>query len=97
MPALGCGVETVRRVPVDHLNLFQTWLLRNRGPSMFVKWAPVPSEVKLLVNIDFLIPEDYDSALRDQKRQLILLLIRQSAQVDPKELCADRRRESDDF
>ena len=40
------------------VDLFQTWLFRNRGRCVFVERAPVAREVKLLVDIDVLIPED---------------------------------------
>jgi hypothetical protein len=45
-----------RRQTVD---FFQTWFLRDGGRRVFVQWAPVATEVKLLVDIDVLIPEDF--------------------------------------
>jgi hypothetical protein len=40
------------------VDLFQTRLFRNGGRCVFVERAPVAREVKLLVDIDVLIPED---------------------------------------
>jgi hypothetical protein len=61
MPALGKagGIRPVRRIAVDHVDFFQTWFLRDGGRRVFVQWAPVATEVKLLVDIDVLIPEDF--------------------------------------
>ncbi len=40
------------------MDLFQTWLFWNGGRCVFVERAPVAREIKLLVYVDVLIPED---------------------------------------
>ena len=49
------------------MDLFETRLTRDRSTCVFVEWAPVPCEVELLVNVEFLVTEEDDISLCNEE------------------------------
>ena len=49
------------------MDRFETRLTRNRGAWVFVEWTPVPSEIGLLVDVEFLVTKEDDTSLCNEK------------------------------
>jgi len=49
------------------VDLFEAGHTRNRGVWVFVEWTPVPSEIKLLVDVEFLVTKEDDTSFCSEK------------------------------
>lgn len=49
------------------MDLFETRLTRDWGACVFVERAPVPREIELVVNVEFLVTKEDDTSFCDEK------------------------------